>query len=134
MTKSKSVTQEFVALVQLAESVQHFHCKNYISAITLAGAAEEIFGKMSEEAGASNTFGTETFLFESFGISDYPKYRNRIRNSLKHMTENKKVTYHNLKISAAQLISAAIVNYKLTYKKLPKNNTIIQFCREVGLS
>lgn len=134
MPKTKSITQEFVGLVQLSEAVNNFYNKNYICAITLAGAAEEIFGKMSEKKGASNAFGTEKFLFESFGAVDYGIGRNRVRNELKHLTDNEKVTYQDLKMYAVQLISAAIINFKLTSKKLPRKRIIVQFCKELGIS
>lgn len=134
MPRIKFITQEFVALVQLSEAVNNFYSKNYICAITLAGAAEEIFGKMSEKKGASNAFETEKFLFESFGAADYGKGRNRIRNELKHLTESKKVTYQDLKISALQLISAAIMNFKLINRKLPRGKIIDRFCKEFGIS
>ena len=38
-----------IALIQLYSAAEHFADRNFISAITLAGAAEEILGSIAEK-------------------------------------------------------------------------------------
>jgi hypothetical protein len=48
--KHKQIGKEQVALIQLQDALKLYYDEHYISAITLAGAAEEIFKKLSDHA------------------------------------------------------------------------------------
>ena len=45
--KSKILKEE-AALIQLSDAINLFYQKRYLSAVTLAGAAEEILGRLAK--------------------------------------------------------------------------------------
>lgn len=80
-----------IAVIQMDEAVRQFlDHKNNIAAVTLAGAAEEIFGSALKNAGKQTALGR---LMDYWNSQDHlPRYEpagfanllNRTRNALKH--------------------------------------------------
>jgi hypothetical protein len=45
----KSISKEHIAIIQLRDALELYYSESFVSAITLAAAAEEILGKLSDE-------------------------------------------------------------------------------------
>jgi hypothetical protein len=97
--------------------------EEYPSVITLAGAAEEILGKIVSELGLEpalkRTLGElldahRTIWGQEAKESDYAQLRNRARNEMKHRRSGSDVSLDYEKESA-QLLSRALENYLLCF-------------------
>jgi hypothetical protein len=140
------ISKEDAAIIQLCDAVDLFFRQRYISSITLAAAAEEVIGKLLKSrtkpghAPKPTMEELETGLFELskdiLGIDNYPAYRRKIRNELKHHGDesNMEVLSAIFKRIAQMHISGAINNYKIMYNKLPDVVIIRDYCLKVGLS
>ena len=107
---------------------------DYVSAITLAGAAEEILGKLREGCGENHALGN--FVSGCVGVGravfneDWPPslfadMANHFRNGLKHITDGSPMTIP--REAAVEILDRAIENYwALTGNELPE---MLQFMR-----
>lgn len=141
-----SLSKTDAAIFQLTDAIRLYDEQRFISAITLAAAAEEVLGQMLKlKSTESNipmhtAIETETFLFDQFkdflGIENYKAYRKKVSNELKHhgQKNNHDIIKDNFKKIALNHIAGALTNYKLLFGNLPQNKTIIAFCSEVGFS
>ena len=114
-----------IARLQLQTAVELFLSEtNYISAITLAGAAEEIFGKMTKPIGKKNALAQRMELAESLNEiftefkplskDDVIKGATRDRNRVKHLDHPKVAgVIFDDKEAAEDLIERAIENYEI---------------------
>jgi hypothetical protein len=109
-----------VAIRQLDTSLTLFKNKKYFEAITLAGASEEILGKIIERDGRKATHSQGKFnLSIKTGLSEIDinnKYTNRIKNCLKHANNKNEDNFKaDPKIEAIQYIIRGISNYLMIY-------------------
>jgi hypothetical protein len=106
-----------IAIVQLETSISLFEQKNYISSLTLAGAAEEILDALLKQDGKSIIV-TELSEVLKKGLksedsdkSIRDKYLNKARNQTKHANcADENIVEINYENEATCLISRAIVN------------------------
>lgn len=93
--------------------------KEYPAVVTLAGAAEEILGRIAAARGFEPALKrTLSELLEGYKRlwgaeakeSDFAALRNRAKNALKHGAEDATL---DLEHEAAQLLSRALENYRL---------------------
>lgn len=126
-----------VALHQLRRAIQLYRQRDYVCAVTLAGAAEEIFGKIAIKRKGTNALEDELkFVKEAadlIGGQPRPRKiliskRNRIRNQLKHADsgENEYVET-NFRWASAELIDRAILNYQTAFDEDPKDRIIKKY-------
>ena len=111
-----------IAKEQLLESIRlYIEGRSIISALTLAGAAEEILGKLVKNQGGNNALKLKVIdlceLHElCFGEKpDSKKYltlRNAARNEAKHLCTGAKIEF-DIDEEASSLIYRAIQNYKI---------------------
>ncbi|MDY6947751.1 MAG: hypothetical protein SXG53_18745 [Pseudomonadota bacterium] len=110
-----------IATAQLDTAIAlYLDGKDLISAITLAGAAEEILGKLAEKAGATSAF-NETLdrlcdmhaamWGEEANRGAYVKRRTHARNEFKHIGQQAEVNV-DLEREAASMLRRAIQNYR----------------------
>ncbi len=141
-----SYTKEDIAFIQLRAAIELFKQNNFIAAITLAGAAEELFAVFLKQE--AKTAGKPVFtraeldagLFELtkdfLGIDNFKQLRNQVRNELKH--HGQLSNYDNLQVDfptiALMHISGAISNYKLRTGHLPQEKLIQEYCVTMGIS
>ncbi len=95
--------------------------QEYPAVITLAGAAEEVLGKIAEDKGFESSLKRtlrelcETFK-EVWGReakeSDFAQLRNRGKNELKHLCSGQ-VLHMDFKSEAAAMLTRALENYVL---------------------
>ncbi|WP_219097549.1 hypothetical protein [Pseudomonas sp. UMAB-40] len=112
-----------IAIEQLEIALGLFlSCKSYVSALTLAGAAEEIFGM------AANIKGIKSSLQEQFEFYHHPglewinspkkwsefttRGKNKVRNSVKHLSGKEDLTFEaDIEDEALWMLVRAIDNY-----------------------
>jgi hypothetical protein len=153
MSERRRITKRRIAEKQLCRAVDVLvNGNDPISALTLAGAAEEILGKMVEANGKSNAFEEsaeagrqlwELVVARSKGdffkglVPDEKQIRQGInfhRNEVKHNSSGKNgsvtadFAYH-----AEEMILRAIRNYELLYDKLPRNNLLAEWYEDITL-
>ena len=127
--------KEDVAIEQLHCAIELFLADRFIPAITLAGAAEEIFGKAVSRGW--NSLDMIARFITSIGRSGGRTENqikvacNRVRNSLKHGAQG--TVEFNPQLEAYLLIARSIENYQRLGK--PKSKLMHQFgeaARNVG--
>jgi len=123
-----------IALAQLRRAIQLFEENDFICATTLAGAAEEILGKLAMQRFGTNALDQDVCFWE--GMADYfgkpaPEKKkiidvlNRTRNELKHNDSGENLYVKaDLELEAQSLIDRAISNYLLAYSQAPKDEVI----------
>jgi len=123
-----------IALSQLRRAVQLFNQRDFVCATTLAGAAEEILGRIAQKRTDTTALdGHAHFWSQLAGIvGKMPPGRkkvveahNRLRNQLKHNDsgDNEWVTA-DFEFEAQDLIDRAIRNYWLAYGTPPGDRII----------
>ena len=139
-------SKEKISLMQLTAAIELYNKRQFIPAITLGSAAEELNAVFLKQYGKRNNKRVSTkaeldkAMFDMFrhflGIKDYMAYRNNTRNELKHHGDvnNKKTVKGNFRMVALNHISGAIINHKLRTNELPKNKIVRDFCSEQGIS
>ena len=114
------LTKFEVAEKQLAKAIELFSAHEPLPAITLAGAAEEILGKLVKDGGSANALEEEIKdrcdLYQTvFGRPGDPKVfaelMNNPRNELKHRMSGNPLEL-NLEEEAVNLIQRAIDNFQ----------------------
>jgi hypothetical protein len=132
-----TLTKLEVAEHQLDLAVELFlDRRDYVASITLAGASEEILGKLLEACGESHVLGeyiescvkTGKHIFkEDWPAKDFAELANYFRNGLKHITNGAPITLS--REAAAEIIERAIANlWKLEGKESPR---VRRFMEEV---
>ena len=117
----KKLAKLEIAERQLFHSVElYLTGEHLVSAITLAGAAEEILGKLVTRSGKPNALEEkveslckmfEVVFKEPANRKDFIELRNKARNELKHIGNSESVEL-NLEDEAVKLLNRAIKNYK----------------------
>jgi len=121
--------REDLALAQLQTALHlYFDGKDRGSVITLAGAADEIFGKLLVAAGRESSLkslvaAVAEIQEKLFGEAVQPKHiadrANAARNSLKHWnTGDTEIVQFDLEVEARDMLNRAIDNYWMLKQKL----------------
>ncbi len=91
--------------------------KDFISALTLAGAGEELTGKLIERAGGQNMLQKlhawyEETTGEEIKFGEFAKNANFTRNTLKHANNAEEDELELQRSETVQMIMRAMTNYK----------------------
>jgi hypothetical protein len=120
---TESLTNLEIAKRQLDRSISlFFNEKDFVSSLTLAGAAEEILGKLLNKQGVPHVM--DEIIKGSLALNDIepgspaePKAKksiagmmNRFKNKLKHYNEDESITF-SVDFYAAEMIDRAAQNY-----------------------
>jgi hypothetical protein len=153
MEQPKKITKRRIAETQLIRAVLLLEdCADYISALTLAGAAEEILGKMVQKKGGSTAFEDWAVYTRSFwdyaakraneenyplNIPDDKEVKRRLnatRNELKHNDPGKNVRVHAMfQYEAEEMLLRACKNYLKLYNRLPRNKRLVDWWENITL-
>ena len=124
----KALSKHAIALAQLETALRLFHAGNdLISLITLAGAAEEIFGKLVKKQGHDNSLDSlketavaihERLFAESIDPSAIADRANRARNALKHLTAGGDPVSLDLDDEAVDILNRAVDDYWILEENL----------------
>jgi len=138
ISKSKRGTEKKdIALIQLRRAIQLFNQGDFVSSTTLAGAEEEILGKIALKRTGTNALDVDlhfwTQMADFFGKTKPSKKKvydvlNKSKNELKHNDsgENKYVET-DFEFDALCLIDRAIRNYCLAYNRKPNDRIINKY-------
>lgn len=121
MRQSLLSAQE-IAEHQLLAALRLWHESDYLSALTLAGAAEEILGKLLRKLGKASALeqirNEIVVLVKSHSETDSKTEKivtdllNQSRNELKHYDGNAAISF-DLRADASEMLERAIFNYQL---------------------
>lgn len=125
-----------IAFRQIKAAAKHYKSGEYICCITLAGAAEEILGKIAKKRSGSNQIENEIIYAQSgyqyFSKTIPPKKEliqniNKIKNELKHNDTGENLWVEaDFENEAATLFVKAVKNYFDSFGELPKDRTVIK--------
>lgn len=117
-----------IALTQLESALRLFReGDDYFSVLTLAGAAEEILGKLLSSSGRQNALDDLTsgsvlvykHLFgEEAGAKEFAIRANRARNASKHLKAGGPTITLDIRYEAKSMLNRAIDNYWLLEESL----------------
>ena len=114
---SRKVSKIDIAMIQLNAAIRANMQNRDIEAITLAGAAEEIFGAMCRRRGLQNAVKKIAELEITSWNSDDVKNRisclNKVRNNLKHADNEADDDFEVTELDSFFMIVRAIENAKL---------------------
>jgi hypothetical protein len=138
------MTKLDIAMNQLRTAVQLYNKGNFISSITLAGAAEEILGKIAAKTANRNALLDEKVALDQIAemfnrqlppLMNVIKYRYRVRNELKHNDSGKDsvLTDVDFKYQAEELIIGAINNYMIIFDEEPRDRVVKSFWNWISL-
>ena len=126
-----------VARMQLDTAIDLFlRDADFISALTLAGASEEILGKLLEREGKDSMLKKlhswyEETTGESISYGEFAKRTNLARNCLKHATVTEEDELEIYRWESVQMIMRAMTNYKeLTGKPSGTMEKMAEWLRE----
>lgn len=112
-----TVSKVEMAKTQLDAAIAAFFERRLIIAITLAGAAEEIFGAMLNRDCIQNAVEKITSLPPLVSLFDKRKDRidflNNVRNNLKHASDKLEDDFHIAELDAFFMIARALANSEL---------------------
>ena len=132
-----------IALQQLIDAARLYNKGRYVSALTLAGASEEIFGKI-----AKKRIGSNQLEYEIEYIKTIYKYFNRPcpsnKEIIKQINKTKNEAKHNdvgenlwikadFENESVTVFVRAVKNYYDAYKEMPKNKIIMNLFEELCL-
>ncbi|MCZ4311884.1 hypothetical protein O4H66_00565 [Comamonadaceae bacterium G21597-S1] len=113
-------TAEHIAQHQLLSAIQLWHSADYLSALTLAGAADEILGKRLRKLGLESSFdqlkSLVVTLARSAGETDpnidklVGELLNDTRNALKHYAGDEAIEI-DIRDDCTEMLERAISNY-----------------------
>ena len=132
-----------IALQQLIDSANLYNKGRYCSALTLAGAAEEILGKIAKKRTGKNQLEGEIeylkSIYQYFNRPNPPKRElinriNKTKNELKHndVGENLWVD-SDFENECVLLFVKAVKNYFDAYKEMPKSNVVMSLFEHLCL-
>ena len=130
-----------IALHQLKAAIKLFHEKDYISALTLAGATQEIVSKLCRAKGLvwSHRLPAETqevlLKKSSKKIEKYlADTLNKTKNELKHHSSSEdEIIKADFYFEAEMFILSAVDNYIILFGKLPNDKIIVDFYNEYNV-
>lgn len=118
------LTKLDVAVSQLRLAISLFlEERELLSAITLAGAAEEILGKLAAQVGLTPALTRRTegaralfkhILKSDCGVKPFVELKNKTRNELKHLVSGAPVEV-DLRQEAMHILDRAVENYRLLH-------------------
>ncbi len=138
--KSKKVSKLIIGGLQVRAAVQLYNSGNYIAAITLAGAAEEVLSKYAVARTERDALLDDKAFVDQ--IADHYKIgrpslekvkatRNRLKNELKHSdrspTDFMETTIEELEHEAWTFIVGAIRNFEMATGHKPNDRTIMNW-------
>ena len=117
----QAYSKQSIALAQFETALRLFHTGDeLISAITLAGAAEEILGKLVKRRGQDNSLDSlkkaaaaihERLFSEPIDTSVVADRANRARNAFKHLTAGGDPVSLDLREDAVDILNRAVDDY-----------------------
>jgi len=131
-----------VALVQLRQAIQLYDDEDFICSLTLAGAAEEILGKIAKARSGENALQQDVDFVNEIvesaqnagltAAAATPKElisrRNRLRNEAKHAKEEPSGSVSgDFEVAADEMIDRTLRNWSLAFGDYPDDPVIQEY-------
>jgi len=123
-----------IAFKQIKAAAKHYNAGDYICCITLAGAAEEILGKIAKKNRGFNQLDNDVSyaqnIYQYFSKQIPTKKEiiqniNKTKNELKHNDTGENLWIEaDFENEASSFFVKAVKNYFDSFGELPKNRTI----------
>lgn len=133
--KITKISKKEIALIQIKAAARHYKKKDYVSCITLAGAAEEILGRIAKKRRGFNQQDNDIDYTKSifhYFKKDIPKTkslitnRNTTKNELKHNDIGENLIIEaDLENEAVTFFVAALKNYFDASEEWPNDKITI---------
>lgn len=133
--KITKISKKEIALIQIKAAARHYNKQDYVSCITLAGAAEEILGEIAKKRRGFNQLDNDIDYTKSifhYFIKDIPKTksiiknRNITKNELKHNDIGENLIIEaDLENEAVTFFVAALKNYFDAFEEWPTDKITI---------
>lgn len=145
MAKSRIAGMEKsdIALAEIRRAIQLFRKADYVCAATLAGAAEEILGRIAKKRAGYNALNGEEAMAEGLAeVLSVPKpdkakvraVMNRVRNECKHNDSgDNEWVKADFEYEARCLIDRALRNWLLAYGSFPKDRIVAAYYTDFWL-
>jgi hypothetical protein len=142
-----TATKRKIAVTQLRRAILLYNEGDYLCALTLAGAAEEVLGKMVARRGQSTAmedFALRDRQLWEWAASKEPRITvpeeaefrhrlNRLRNDLKHNNAGKNGRIRaDFEFAADEMLLRCIRNYLKLYSKPPRDKVISEWWEYVS--
>ena len=128
------INKSNIAIVQLRRAIQLYNKRDFICAITLAGAADEILGGLALNRQGYNTLDNEKWFWDGIAQEfnkDKPskdkikKVNNKVKNHLKHHDNSDDVVVTaDFEFEAECKINSAIKNYWIAFDTFSRDRII----------
>jgi hypothetical protein len=132
-----------IAIIQLRSAVQLYNKGDFISSLTLAGAAEEILGQIAEHRSGVNALIEDKIWTDQIAdyfkkprpsLSKVARSRNKGKNEIKHNNDrNDSAVQFDFRFEAETFILGAIRNYEIITGNMPKDRIIKAFWNWISL-
>ena len=135
MTIKQSISKSGIALIQLRKAIQLYNKGEYVCALTLAGAANEVLGDIARYLKGQNTLDHDKWFWDGMaeltGKSKPSKGKikqvnNRVKNLIKHNDSVGKdiIVNEDFEFEAQLHINSAIKNFWVAFDMPPKDRII----------
>lgn len=125
-----------LARIQIDTAIELYEQNNFVSALTLAGAAEEISGKLLHRLNKPTILSElKSDLSAQYSVSEkeIADALNQARNGFKHYVEDNCEKDIDIECEARILIQRAVINYcRLCNKKTENMSRFIDSISELG--
>lgn len=128
-----------IAIFQLRKAIQLFNTKDFICAVTLAGAAEEFLGKIAKKRSGTTALEAESHFWDQLAAiinKSKPNRKkviavlNRTRNELKHNDTGENLYLESdFEFEAQCIIDRAIRNYWIAHDRPIRDRIINRYVR-----
>lgn len=119
-----NISKLCISQIQIDSAIDHFfNDKNYVCAITLSGAAEEILGHILRTTGHEHILSAIFDENDGHSFSRFSSMVNEVRNELKHSHDNPD-PHHKVKVTeadAGRMLMRAINNFQRVAKNHSEN-------------
>lgn len=132
--KLSKIEKSKIAVIQLRRAIQLYNAGDFISSLTLAGAANEIFAQFAMHRQGYNTLDGDKTFWDSYAQMSgknkpskdkIRKVNNRIKNALKHHDKfEDEIIKADFEFEAQSHIDYAIRNYWIAFDN-PINDRIV---------
>ena len=129
LNRITKLSKKEIAFIQIKAAADHYNKYDYISCITLAGAAEEILGAISKKISGFNQLENDIsfaqgiyqhFTKQTPKIKEIIKERNKTKNQLKHNDDGEDLIIEaDFENEACIFFVAAVKNYFDAFNELP---------------
>ena len=141
----KDLAKKEIAVAQLRRAIQLYEMNDFVCALTLAGAAEEILGKIALHSADTNALQQDVsfvsdlvddaasrgLVAEAASPAKLISRRNRARNEAKHEDQGnpERIVPCDFQVAAEEMIDRALRNWSIAFGSDPSDRVITRYIR-----